>query len=175
MILIFIKQMMGILFFLTMVDKVTHWKEHKRSTLKYNLLPQMLVSPALAVFVFVELYISGSLLIFQNMRLASLSMIILVLIYTGAVIVNLIRGNTDHSCGCGSVLESERLHWGIVLRNGLLIGAGVLLFIESPTVSLSLLNNLTFLLLSASLFLILSTMKTLRVLHQKKRLLSTIK
>jgi hypothetical protein len=45
--------------------------------------------------------------------------------YTIAVSINIYRGNMSISCGCGGVLESEKLTFFIIYRNFLLIILGL--------------------------------------------------
>jgi hypothetical protein len=55
----------------------------------------------------------------------------LVLVYAGAMAVNLWRGRRQIDCGCGG--EVHPLSWGLVLRNAVLAGAALL--VAGPTVA----------------------------------------
>lgn len=45
----------------------------------------------------------------------------LLIVVTGAVVVNLLRGRTEIDCGCGGVEGGQQLSWALVARNGVLV------------------------------------------------------
>lgn len=57
----------------------------------------------------------------------------LFLLFGGAVAINLLRGRRDISCGCFGPQQSERLTWGLVIRNLVLAGFAVVIWVI-PTV-----------------------------------------
>jgi hypothetical protein len=174
--MIFLKYTLGVLFFLAAIDKITNWGKHQRIINMYNLIPSVLIKPCLVTFLLIETFISVNFLLFSANRLAALSLILLVFIYTTAVILNLVRKNTEFSCGCGGVLESENLHWGLVLRNLLIISGGVIIFYEAITTQLPFTIHFSFIFMCGSAILFFTTGKILLLLNKKKvRILNTLK
>ena len=51
--------------------------------------------------------------------------------FTVAVLINLVRGRRNMSCGCGPLMPEQRLSWYLLLRNGGFIGVSVLATISS--------------------------------------------
>ena len=83
----------------------------------YELAPSFLVKP-LTVMLPVAEAAAGLLLLFPSVRAAggALALAVIALV-TAAVAVNLLRGRTDVSCGCGGVEDEQTLSWALVARN----------------------------------------------------------
>ena len=174
--MIFLKYMLGLLFFLTAIDKINNWSKHHKAIKMYNLIPTVLIKPSMVIFFMIESFISINFLLFNTNRIASLSLVILVFIYTTAVTLNLVRKNTDFSCGCGSVLESDKLHWGLVLRNIILISAGLIIFYETTSTHLPFTIHFSFIFICGSALLFFLTGKILLLLNQKRnQIMNTVK
>jgi uncharacterized membrane protein len=86
----------------------------------YGLLPV----PLVVVFSFgvalAELLIGLALWVPITWPWAQCAGIALLLVVTGAVMINLARGNTELSCGCGGASADQQLSWGLVGRNAVL-------------------------------------------------------
>ncbi|MGO4119283.1 MauE/DoxX family redox-associated membrane protein, partial [Rhizobium ruizarguesonis] len=41
----------------------------------------------------------------------------LLVVYSVAITINLVRGRNEISCGCGGVLGTHNLSWKLVIRN----------------------------------------------------------
>jgi hypothetical protein len=50
----------------------------------------------------------------------------LLLVYTGAILINLVRGRTDIDCGCAGPARRQPLGVGLVVRNLVLLSAALL-------------------------------------------------
>jgi Methylamine utilisation protein MauE len=53
---------------------------------------------------------------------AALVLIALLGLFTGAIVINLVRGRTDIDCGCFGPALRQRLSWWLLPRNGALFG-----------------------------------------------------
>lgn len=108
----------------------------------YGLLPTTWV-PAVAFVLPATEGMGGLLLLLrETATLGGIVALSVLLLATGAVIVNLVRGRRDIDCGCGG-LSNQQLSWGLVLRNVLLILAVVLVMhgdVERPLVWLDYLT-----------------------------------
>lgn len=109
------------LFFLTAFDKIIHWKEHLISVREYQIIKSSLASTALTLFIISELFVSLSIFIYGIMTLNFILCILLLVLYSVAILINLRRGYKNISCGCGSVLKNDELNISIVIRNIILI------------------------------------------------------
>ncbi len=82
----------------------------------YRLLPEPMAAPAAWLLPIVEV-LSGVLLLFpETCAAGSLLAVALLLVVTGAVAINLLRGRREIDCGCGG-LSSQPLSWVLVARN----------------------------------------------------------
>jgi hypothetical protein len=54
------------------------------------------------------------------------------LIFTGAMVVNLLRKRYDLLCHCSGLMGNHHLSWWLVLRNAALIGCASVLFVTPP-------------------------------------------
>lgn len=83
----------------------------------YELAPAFLVKPLTFTLPLAE-GSAGLLLLFPSVRAAggALALAVIALV-TAAVAINLARGRTDVSCGCGGVEDEQTLSWALVARN----------------------------------------------------------
>lgn len=107
--LVFFMELLAILFFLTAIDKLKHWYNHIGNMKSYRIIHGSLIKPLLFLFLIGELFISISLVVTGITLYNSIIFYTLLFTYTSAVLINLVRGNQQISCGCGSVLDSEQL------------------------------------------------------------------
>jgi len=95
------------------------WREREvfaAAMQNYELIPDVTVPTASTALILAEAA-TGTLLLLPDARpLGQLAGIALLLIVTGAVALNLLRGRTEISCGCGG--NDQQISWGLVARNG---------------------------------------------------------
>ena len=95
----------------------------------YELIPVGAVVAAGRALPVLEAAIGIGLLVPLTRQPALIAFAALMLLYAGAMGVNLVRGRRQIDCGCGG--ESHPLSWALVLRNAVL--AAVALAISGPT------------------------------------------
>lgn len=88
----------------------------------YDLLPHWLWKPFALAYPLLEV-LAGGLLLMPQTRVTGVAATLLVLLLaTGGVLVNLLRGKTEIDCGCGGLSNSySGLSWWLVVRNAVLI------------------------------------------------------
>lgn len=94
----------------------------------YQLVPEPLLGAVAGAVSLLELAAGILLLPAATRTLGAVFAGLLLVAVTGAVVINLLRGRRDIDCGCGGLsahVGEQRLSWGLVARNGLLL-AGVL-------------------------------------------------
>ncbi|WP_139492676.1 MauE/DoxX family redox-associated membrane protein [Brevibacillus dissolubilis] len=152
-----LSMLFSLMFVSTAWDKVSHADKHIQSIRAYQLTPEGLIRPLFALFTVWEIGVCLSLPVLGMTPYHTLAVCGLLGIYTMAITINLIRGHRDISCGCGGIMEgNNRLHWGLVLRNTLLIVAAIstyLLQLESVT-ALPLLSKVMLGLTSVALVMV---------------------
>src|SRR5690242_1298533 len=86
----------------------------------YRLLPEWLASPFAWLTPVVESAAAVGLLLGPIRASAALVLTVLLGVFTGAIVINLMRGRTDIDCGCFGPALRQRLTWWLLLRNAAL-------------------------------------------------------
>lgn len=131
----YLKMIFVILFFSTAIHKVRYRKRHVQAIKAYEIIKEEWASLFFYIFLIFEGYISLSLIFTGFTIYNTLVCLLLLSVYTIAVGINLARGRRNLSCGCGGVLESEQLNFGIVFRNLFLMCLFLLSFFLQDLVS----------------------------------------
>ncbi|TCP57654.1 methylamine utilization protein MauE [Tumebacillus sp. BK434] len=95
--------------------------EHIAIVKEYRILPGKWVSSFVKLEIAFEV-LAGVLLIVGI--LTSLSLVLALLLFTSytiAIVVNLLRGRNEISCGCGGVAGNHKISWWLVVRNAVLM------------------------------------------------------
>ncbi|MEJ8548725.1 MauE/DoxX family redox-associated membrane protein [Brevibacillus borstelensis] len=123
---------LGTLFISTSVAKFRKPQEHMLTVKEYRILSSFLLYPFARAEMIVE-FLTG-ILLFLGMfqKTVALLAVFLLAIYSLAIVVNLLRGRKEISCGCGGAAGDHPISWFLVLRNFLLIGMGICLYLN-PT------------------------------------------
>ena len=88
----------------------------------YELLPVALVGVVAWVLPLIDAVAGLALVIDRTRPLGVLLATGLLLVVSGAVVANLLRGRTDLNCGCGGIEDEQTLSWSLVARNAVLLG-----------------------------------------------------
>lgn len=106
------------------LHKLTGQDTFRDVLLDYRLLPAAIVSLLAWVIPLVELSLAAGWLLSQDLTFVATMTGSLLLVYTLAVAINLLRGRAHIGCGCGlpgSALGDQPLSYGVVGRNVALI------------------------------------------------------
>ena len=129
------------------VEKIRYFSMFEGAVQAYRLVPDALVRVVSVGFVVAEL-LAALLLLWPTTRvMGGWLAVLLLVVATAAMAINLLRGHTDVSCGCGSLKEqSAGLSWWLVVRNVLLLLAlsAVVLPVSGPERALGWVDGLTF-------------------------------
>ena len=97
------------------------WQQHETfaaAMQDYELIPDVAVPSASRALIGAETAIGLALLWPRSHPWALLAGIALLAVVTAAVVLNLLRGRTAISCGCGGGSD-QQISWALVMRNGL--------------------------------------------------------
>jgi hypothetical protein len=97
------------------------WQQHEAfaaAMQDYELIPDVAVPSASRALIATEATIGLALLWPCSHPWALLAGIALLVMVTAAVVLNLLRGRTAISCGCGGASD-QQISWSLVMRNGL--------------------------------------------------------
>lgn len=106
----------GLVFLQASLAKLRHRELLAGVIANYRLLPAALVAPAAMILAPSELAIAIGLLLGGQM-LAALAAIVLLVIFAGAMGINIARGRRAIDCGCGRSQLRQPLSWLLVVRN----------------------------------------------------------
>lgn len=122
------------------IDKLRHRGLLPGVIANYRLLPNGLVAPAALLLPVVELAVAAGLLL--GLLAPSLLLLAvpaaagLLLLFAGAMAINIGRGRRHIDCGCGLAALRQQLGWGAVIRN-LLLALALLPLLATPPDGLS--------------------------------------
>jgi Methylamine utilisation protein MauE len=166
------KYTLGLIFFLSIADKLKNSEKHLNSLRNYKVLPESLMGIGLLLLIIFELLISFILFFLNINIIAAIFISIVLILFTIAVVKNIVIGNTDISCGCGGLLENSKLNYGIVTRNfSFILLVIIMYFIENNDFLFDIMfwEKLLFLVVSINLIFILMIRKELRMLLVQKK------
>lgn len=112
----------GLLFLVASLNKVMHPADFALSIFRYQILPPALVNLAALMVSWLELVCAVCVLFVPKMRRPALLVLLgLLIVFTGAILLNIFRG-IHVACGCFSSSPFARpLGWLNVVRNSGLI------------------------------------------------------
>jgi len=122
---------LSLLFFSAAAHKVRHRERFRATLAAYRLLPTASVAPAASGLAVCEVLVGTGLLVPALWPVAGTAAAGLLIAYTLAMGINLLRGRSFIDCGCGDT--PLRLSTGLLLRNAVLAGGALVLL--APTVS----------------------------------------
>jgi hypothetical protein len=119
-VLLFGRLTLGIVFALSGITKLANVHAFVASVGDFRLLPRRLVAPFAVGVVAAELASAAALLRGIGVEAAAVVVLVLLAIFTTALVRSLSRGRTV-VCRCFGELSARSLSWTAVLRNGLLL------------------------------------------------------
>lgn len=109
------------LFIFSAITKIKGFSDHVEIVTSYKVLPSLFSITFSLGFIAVEV-ISSLLIILRFHVVIGITLLgVLTFIYSIAILINLLRGRRDLSCGCGEVLGDHNLSYKLVVRNALII------------------------------------------------------
>lgn len=140
-----IRVALGLLFLRTAWSKRRDLPAFGEVVRDYRLLPDALAWPVAALLAAVEFLLGAWLLLGRFTILSGSLAAALLLLFAGAMAVNLLRGRADISCGCLPAYASRAtLSWGGVLTTVLLVPMAFLAGISRPVMDIATLLQAAF-------------------------------
>ncbi len=119
---------LGATFIIASIDKLIHPKFFAEVIYSYQLLPIWLVNFTASIMPMLELVIGITLILGLFTRESSFILSGLCLVFIVAISINLIRG-LEISCGCFEVISDSTIGIDLLVRDVLLMLAGILIII----------------------------------------------
>lgn len=117
-----------LIFLSSTISKIMHKDKYAVTIRNYGIKHPLLVKFAYFFVVLSESFITFSLILSGVNFYCLLTISLLLSIFSIFIVINLSKGNQNFSCGCGGVLENERLSYWMVLRNAVIILITFVLF-----------------------------------------------
>jgi hypothetical protein len=107
----------GLILLLAAVQKAQAWRLLAGVIANYRLLPSWAVLPAAGLLPPLELLLAVCLLSAPLEPWPELAAIALLILFAGAMAINIVRGRTHIDCGCGQAFLAQHLSGPLVVRN----------------------------------------------------------
>jgi uncharacterized membrane protein YphA (DoxX/SURF4 family) len=135
--LLVLRVLTSYLFLSTAFHKMFNYRQHIQIVDNYQIFKRR-YTPTFVIFsIFVEITVSISLLVGLFIKWSLAIALFLLLVYTQAVLINLIRGRYDLSCGCGGIVGNDFISYKTIMRNIILMLLILVQFISvSPLFSI---------------------------------------
>lgn len=143
---LFFRLLLGLILFSVGISKLARPSDFRRGIQDYQIFSsvqesKLAISTILAYCLPIAEILSGfGLITGLLLNPAILLGIVLLIVFSGAMAINLVRGRTDLSCHCGGAIGDHRISWWLIGRNSaLIVGFLVLLFTPSDMFTVAML------------------------------------
>lgn len=148
-----IKVFFAVLFFSTGIDKVKDIKNSLQEIESYRIIPSFLIHIFLYIIIVLHFLLSAMLFFNINIEWGYIGCIFLLLIYTIAISVNLLR-KREINCGCNGIIGDNKISWNLIWRNMVFIFILIFLYTKASLVTYDFYNIYYFIFLYILFFFI---------------------
>lgn len=137
---LFIRLLLGLILLTVAVSKLAYPRRFRKGIQDYQIIPSILeskiaISTVLTFFIPLSELVAGIGLISGFLLVPAVVLTLSLLsLFSGAILVNLMRGRHDLSCHCAGALGDHRISWWLVGRNLLLIIGPIVLLLTPPDI-----------------------------------------
>ena len=118
----------ALLFLLAAVHKLTALEKFRATLTAYEILPGEFIAPASILVPSIEALLGVPWLLAVQPVFVAFASVIILIGYTSAIAINLLRGRVHIDCGCSmtsSAGRDQQLSWSLVARNLILVMAAL--------------------------------------------------
>jgi len=115
----------GYMFITSAIGKITQFSDHQKIIKAYKIVPLSMTKPFAILDIAFEIIVGVLLMTFMIPEITLFLASFLLLLYSVAITINLLRGRTELDCGCGGIVGDNKISPILVIRN---IGLIVVLF-----------------------------------------------
>ncbi|MED1436324.1 MULTISPECIES: MauE/DoxX family redox-associated membrane protein [Bacillus cereus group] len=179
----FVRFLIICIFISTIYSKVVQREKHIEVIRNYKIVVDKWIIPFFYLNISLEIIIVVGLATKLFVILSIVISLLLINMYTIAIIINLLRGRKNITCGCGGIVGDSSLSVLLVLRNGILLMlCGLALYINmNNSINYSIVHELVLnrtyivLLMCFSLILLYLCSVELKTVYLKFKELSSLK
>lgn len=162
---------LALLFVRALSGKIRNPSHFANTIRDYEILPHGMASAVAALLLATEGAIVPALFIPATARLAAIIAAGLLLLYSIAIGVNLLRGRRDIDCGCAGPLARQPLHEWLLLRNAAMIAGAICAAAPVAARQLTSIDGVTVVLAASTLFALAIATDGLAALAARSRML----
>lgn len=136
----------GLLLLLAAVHKFSAVHQFRAVLEDYQVMPRALTTIAARLIPLIEIALGAGWLMGFKPQMIALATAALLATYTSAIALNLLRGRTHISCGCGfgsRSSEDEQLSVWLVLRNSFLVAVALVAIVPTSSRTFGLIDYVT--------------------------------
>ncbi|USG67271.1 DoxX family membrane protein [Brevibacillus ruminantium] len=115
--ILFLRVMLGTLFISAAVTKIGDLEKYTLIIKEYKILPEFTLYLFVRFKLVAEITTGVFILVGLYLPFMYLIACFLMLLYTLAITINLLRGRREISCGCGGMAGNHQLSWTLTIRN----------------------------------------------------------
>lgn len=161
----------GYLFLFSSIHKLKDMEKHYNAVILYEIIPKQFTRVFIWLETVFEFFIGISFLLSFATSYVIIGAILLLMIYSIAIVVNITKGRINLDCGCGGLVGTHKLSKNLVSRNILLIFVLVIVFIVQPFSLFAIAFDYKFFLMhSAYLLVILVTFTSKEMFDLKQNI-----
>jgi hypothetical protein len=124
---------LALMFGIGAAHKAKDWPRFQAVLQNFGLLPRPAVPAVGAIVIAAEIAAAAMLTLPTARPTGAVVGVALLAIYGAALVINLFKGHTRIDCGCLGFGRHDRIGWGTVLRNAILVAlAGAVALPDSP-------------------------------------------
>ncbi|MFN3365555.1 MauE/DoxX family redox-associated membrane protein [Exiguobacterium sp. s142] len=162
--LTFLLLMFSYMFLSSSFEKMVNFKQHVTTVQAYQVVPVHRAHIFALIDISIELVVGLSFLVFIALPYSLILGTMLLMVYSGVIVLNLLKGRLDLDCGCGGIVGETKISYKLVIRN-LSFGAVLIVLFYNQT---SLLKVFSFEYMMINLFIIQMVITRISWLYVKK-------
>jgi len=117
---VFARTLVALVLLAAGLAKLASWREFIKIVRNYEILSASLSRLVGRLLPVAEIVVAVGMLVGLLVPWSALAAIMLFVMFGSAIVINLLRGRRDISCGCFRPQRNQRLTWGLVMRNAML-------------------------------------------------------
>ncbi|WP_409978189.1 MauE/DoxX family redox-associated membrane protein [Anoxybacteroides tepidamans] len=165
----FLLTLILLVFLYSLISKIIHKSKYKHILRNYGIKNNNLIKIVYFFIVLSEGFITISLFLSGVTIYSLVTISLLLTIFSVFVLINLFKGNKNFSCGCGGILENERLSYWMVLRNVVIILIALIFFKTKHSVNYLTVQNLVLFFIGNIFLIYIQILKELKKINEIMR------
>lgn len=126
LIVLFLRFILGFIFTTAGFSKLIYFEKFIENIRMYQIIPEKFEKKAVWVIIAIELIIGSALIFGIFLRIVSLGIVLMMIIYFAAA-TNSLYHNRYHNCGCGGIIGTRKLSAEVLIQDIIIIICAVVI------------------------------------------------